>query len=166
MSCRLAVLGSGQLVQSPARRGADIHSRHEGGTREKIQRQIEGHSAGRIGLQRVQRHSLDVLAQTVVRKVVTLPLHFRAWPLSRVALQAGDQLVGNRYSQAAETEADRLGQQHLVEMGIDPNKAVEAMERLRSLQPDPKMPARWQKILSDHPPTQQRIEALRRPTQD
>lgn len=109
-----------------------------------------------------QRHSVSKLTQTMLRRVLTLPLQFRSWPISRAAVQAGDQLIGNRYSQAAESEADRLGQQHLIQMGIDPHKAVEAMERLRAVQPKHDIPLKLEQIFSDHPPTQQRVDALRR----
>ncbi|MBT9589189.1 M48 family metalloprotease [bacterium] len=108
-----------------------------------------------------QRHSISKLTQTMLRRVLTLPLQFRSWPISRAALQAGDQLIGNRFSQAAESEADRLGQQHLIQIGIDPHKAVDAMERLRSVQAGHDIPLKLEQIFSDHPPTQQRVDALR-----
>lgn len=113
-----------------------------------------------------QRHSVDVLVRTLGRKALTLPLHFRQWPIARAALNAGDQLIANRYSQAAETEADRLGQLHLVRMGIDPDKAVDAMQRLRSLNHNHDVPVKLEQIFSDHPPTQQREQALRKWAQE
>lgn len=119
---------------------------------------VVGHEVGHVE----QRHSMQKLTQTLLRKLVTLPLSFRQWPISRAALNAGDELIGNRYGQAAETEADRLGQQRLVQMGISPYKAVEAMERLKSLHSDGRdIPVKLEQIFSDHPPTQQRIENLR-----
>lgn len=119
---------------------------------------VVGHEVGHVE----QRHSMQKLTQTLLRKVVTLPLSFRQWPISRAAVDAGDQLIGNRYGQAAETEADRLGQQRLVQLGISPYKAVSAMERLKGLHADGKdIPVKLEQIFSDHPPTQQRIETLR-----
>jgi len=113
-----------------------------------------------------QRHSMDVLVRTLGRRALTLPLHFRQWPIARAALEAGDQLVANRYSQAAESEADRLGQEHLVRIGIDPQKAVQAMQHLRSLNHSKDVPVKLEQIFSDHPPTQQREQALRKWAQE
>ena len=107
-----------------------------------------------------QRHSMQKLTQVLLRKGITLPLAFRQWPIARAAMQAGDELINNRYSQAAESEADRIGQQHLVKMGIDPLKAVEAMQRLDSLHADQRLPIKIEQIFSDHPPTQERIKNL------
>lgn len=109
-----------------------------------------------------QRHPVEKFSHVLLRGALTAPLRLRQWPMARWALQAGDQLIENRYGQAAETEADRIGQQHLVNMGLDPMTAVRAMERLQSLHSEEHVPASLEKIFSDHPPTRDRIENLRR----
>ena len=108
-----------------------------------------------------QRHPVDKFGHVLVRGALTAPLRLRQWPIARWALQAGDQLIENRYGQEAETQADKIGQRHLVKMGYDPMVAVRAMERLQSLHPGEEVPASLEKIFSDHPPTRERIENLR-----
>ncbi|MBS2036583.1 M48 family metalloprotease [bacterium] len=108
-----------------------------------------------------QRHSVAKLQETVLRKVVTLPLVFRQWNISKVALDAGDELIGNRYSQVKESEADKLGQEHIARMGIDPDKAADAMKHLMDVTAGKhQIPIKIEQIISDHPPTQQRINDL------
>jgi len=107
------------------------------------------------------RHPVEKFSNRLIRGALTAPLRLRQWPMARWALKAGDQLIENRYSQAAENQADRIGQQHLVKLGIDPMVAVRAMERLQSLHSEQHVPASLEKIFSDHPPTQERIENLR-----
>lgn len=108
-----------------------------------------------------QRHPVEKFSNVLIRGALTAPLRLRQWPMARWALKAGDQLIENRYSQAAENQADRIGQQHLVKLGIDPMVAVRAMERLQSLHSEQHVPASLEKIFSDHPPTQERIDNLR-----
>ncbi len=107
-----------------------------------------------------QRHAVERLNQTVLRRLGTLPMLLKQWPTARSALELGDRVIGNRYAQAQEQEADQLGQQYLVSMGMDPHKAVDAMVRLQSLQKHHTPPV-VERIFSDHPPTPERIEALR-----
>lgn len=108
-----------------------------------------------------QRHSVAKLQETVLRRVVTLPLVFRQWNISKVAMNAGDELVGNRYSQVKEAEADRLGQEHIARMGIDPDKAADAMQHLMDVTAGKhQIPIKLEQIISDHPPTQQRVSDL------
>ncbi|MFN8609059.1 MAG: M48 family metalloprotease [Vulcanimicrobiota bacterium] len=108
-----------------------------------------------------QRHSVAKLQETLLRKAVTLPLIFRQWHISKIALDAGDELIGNRYSQVKESEADRLGQEHIARMGIDPDKAAEAMKHLMDVTGGKQqIPVKIEQIISDHPPTQQRISDL------
>lgn len=108
-----------------------------------------------------QRHSVAKIEETILRKLATLPLSFRQWPLTRIALQAGDDIIGNRYSQVKEREADKLGQQHIARMGIDPDKAADAMKHLMEVTGgEKKVPAKIEQIFNDHPSTQQRIQDL------
>ncbi len=108
-----------------------------------------------------QRHSVAKMEETVLRKIVTLPLAFRQWHISRIALDAGDEVVGNRYSVPKESEADRLGQEHIARMGIDPDKAADAMKHLMDVTGGKQqIPVKIEQIISDHPPTQQRIDDL------
>ncbi len=108
-----------------------------------------------------QRHSVAKMEETVLRKLLTLPLSFRQWHISKIALDGGDEIIGNRYGQVKEREADKLGQEHIARMGIDPDKAADAMQRLMEVTGGKeKISPRLQGILSDHPPTQQRIDDL------
>lgn len=108
-----------------------------------------------------QHHSVERMTQTVFRRLLTLPLLIKQWPSSHAAFNLGDEVVGNRFGVAQELEADRLGQEHLKRMGINPQKAVDAMIRLQSLQ-QTQLPPVAERILSDHPATPDRIEALRK----
>lgn len=110
-----------------------------------------------------ERHSVEKMGETVLRKLVTLPLNFRQWNLSKYFLNAGDDIIGNRYTQPKETQADKLGQEHIARMGIDPEKAADAMQHLMEVSGSGKqqVPAKLEQIFSDHPPSQQRIDQLR-----
>lgn len=109
-----------------------------------------------------QHHSMDKMGEIIKRKMVTLPLGFRQWNLSKWVLNAGDDIIGNRYGQPKETEADRLGQQHIARMGIDPDKAADAMQHLMDLTHGKnQIPALLERMFSDHPPTQERVDSLR-----
>lgn len=108
-----------------------------------------------------QRHSVDKMGETILRKLMTLPLSFRQWNISKFVLNAGDDIIGNRYTQIKETEADRIGQEHIARMGIDPNKAADAMKHLMEVSGSKHdVPVRIEQIFSDHPPSQQRIDRL------
>lgn len=108
-----------------------------------------------------QRHSVDKMGETILRKLLTLPLSFRQWNLSKFALNAGDDIIGNRYTQVKETEADKIGQEHIARMGIDPDKAADAMKHLMEVSGGKHdIPVRIEQIFSDHPPSQQRIDSL------
>ena len=109
-----------------------------------------------------QHHSMAKMGEIIKRRTVTLPLAFRQWNLSKFVLNAGDDIVGNRYGQPKETEADKLGQEHIARMGIDPEKAADAMQHLMDLTNGKNhVPAVLERILSDHPPTQERVDSLR-----
>ncbi len=47
---------------------------------------VLGHEIAHVEL----RHSERALNQTLLQKLVTLPIHFRQWPIARAALNAGD----------------------------------------------------------------------------
>ncbi|MFN8613607.1 MAG: M48 family metalloprotease, partial [Vulcanimicrobiota bacterium] len=79
----------------------------------------------------------------------------------RVLVGLGEKLLANQFSQADESEADRIGQAHLLHLGVDPQKAVSAMQRLSDLTRSGGQSRITTKIFSDHPPTADRIEALR-----
>jgi len=109
-----------------------------------------------------QRHVVAKLEESTLRTLLTLPLSFRQWHISKAALNAGDELIGNRYGQVKETEADKLGQEHIARMGIDPNKAADAMKHLMEVTAGKQqIPIKLEQVLSDHPPSQQRIDNLR-----
>lgn len=77
------------------------------------------------------------------------------------AIKFGLQMLHNQMGQVAEKEADVAGLDHLIRLGIDPNKAITAMERLKDLVKDKEPEAAAMRILGDHPPTQERIDHLR-----
>jgi len=62
------------------------------------------------------------------------------------------------FSRAFEAEADMLGLQYLYKAGYDPIALVDIFERLQSLQ----MKKPTVKLLSSHPPNQDRIEATQK----
>lgn len=108
-----------------------------------------------------QRHVVAKLEESTLRQLLTLPLSFRQWNISKIALDGGDEIIGNRYGQVKETEADKLGQEHIARMGIDPDKAADAMKNLMDVTGGKeKISPKLQQIFSDHPPTQQRIDNL------
>ena len=73
---------------------------------------------------------------------------------------SGDEIIGNRYGQVQESEADKLGQEHITRMGINPEKGAEAMKHLMDVTGGKKIPPKLDQIFSDHPSTQQRIDNL------
>lgn len=63
------------------------------------------------------------------------------------------------YSRANESEADLLGYYNMMRAGWDPNGMIRLLKQLLALSKDPNF---VQAILSDHPPTSDRIQAIDR----
>lgn len=118
---------------------------------------VMGHEFGHVE----QRHSIKQLEKASLVDLLGRALSHGHGDAGRVLVGLGEKLLANQFSQADESEADRIGQAHLVHLGVDPQKAVSAMQRLADLTHSGG-PARIStKIFSDHPPTADRIEALR-----
>lgn len=119
---------------------------------------VMGHELGHVE----QRHSIKQMEKmSLIDLAVRIATRGKG---NTVQLGAGvaEKLLANQFSQADEAEADRLGQHHLRQLGYDPSKAVSAMERLSSLTGSGEHSHINTRIFGDHPPTQDRIEALRK----
>ena len=118
---------------------------------------VMGHEFGHVE----QRHSIKQLEKSTLVDILGRAVSHGRGQTSQVLVGLGEKLLSNQFSQSDESEADRIGQAHLVHLGIDPHKAVTAMERLGQLTGSGQSSRVTSLIFSDHPPTQDRIEALR-----
>ncbi len=118
---------------------------------------VMGHEFGHVE----QRHSIKQLEKASLVDLLGRALSHGHGDTGRVLVGLGEKLLANQFSQADESEADRIGQAHLVHLGVDPEKAVSAMQRLSDLTHSGDQSRVSSLIFSDHPPTQDRIQALR-----
>ncbi len=118
---------------------------------------VMGHEFGHVE----QRHSIKQMEKANLVDLIGRTLSKGHGDTGRVLVGVGEQLLSKQFSQADESEADRIGQAHLYNLGVDPQKAVSAMQRLSDLTKSGEQSRISSRIFSDHPPTQDRIQALR-----
>lgn len=106
------------------------------------------HAVKEMGRERI----LDWLADKVVRN---------GSKAAEVVGDVAERLLGNQFSQEDELESDRLGQRHLVQVGRSPWVGVRALERMQALVGEAHETEVATELLSTHPPTTERVEALR-----
>ena len=117
---------------------------------------ILAHEIGHV----VARHSMKTLSQgSIVNIIGTIALN--QYPNQWAALAAN--LFGTtgflKMSRDAETEADALGYELMLRSGYDPEGMAAVFEKLLKLYS--KQPNLLDKLFSTHPPTRERIDAIR-----
>ncbi|MBI3927934.1 MAG: M48 family metalloprotease [Armatimonadetes bacterium] len=121
---------------------------------------ILGHEMGHIEA----RHTVKQMGKSLVLEWAARWVAGDRGEAARIASSVAEMVLNNRVSQADEMESDRIGQKHLVSLGINPWHGVRSMERLQSLGGD-QQPEIVTEIFGSHPPTRERIEALRQGAQ-
>jgi predicted Zn-dependent protease len=116
---------------------------------------VMGHELGHLEA----RHSVKALGREAAMEWALRQVTGKSGSTGEAVGRIAEGLLSNQFSQANESEADALGQRHLLHLGIDPMKAVDAMKRLQALSQDTR-PRTVERIFSDHPPTADRIAAL------
>lgn len=117
---------------------------------------VMGHELGHLEA----RHSVKALGREAAMQIALKMATGDSGKGQEIG-KIAEGLLSNRFSQSAETEADAIGQQHLIHLGISPWQAVYAMEHLQAVTKDTQ-PAAIERIFSDHPPTADRIAALKK----
>ena len=78
------------------------------------------------------------------------------------AAQVAAVLLGQKYSRDAEREADHYGMLYMARAGYDPAAAVSLQEKLLRLKREKGGPPGWlERLLSSHPPSEERVQAAR-----
>lgn len=115
---------------------------------------IMGHEMGHVE----QRHSIAQMGKSALIDLgirLTTDRGDNGETLGRVA----ESIVNNKISQHDEHESDRMGQSHLIQMGINPWHAVDAM-KLLTKGTEGMEPEILTEIFGSHPPTTERVEEL------
>jgi len=119
------------------------------------------HSAARHGAQSQSRGLLlqgAVLAGGIAVGAATEDSRYGS--LALLGGSVGAQLVTQRYSRAAETEADEYGMRYMARAGYNPRGAVELQETFVRLSEGRRQDA-FSALFASHPPSRQRVEANR-----
>ncbi|MCA9794103.1 MAG: M48 family metallopeptidase [Candidatus Eremiobacteraeota bacterium] len=114
---------------------------------------ILGHEMGHVE----HRHSIKQLGKATLLDIV-VGLTTDSRDNSGTIGRAVEAILNNKISQSDEHEADRTGQAHLIQMGINPWHAVDAMKLLAEGQEAE--PAIITEIFGSHPPTAERVAEL------
>lgn len=117
---------------------------------------ILGHEMGHIE----QRHAVKEMGRERILDWVAEKVVGNGSRAAEVVGDVAERLLGNQFNQEDELESDRLGQRHLVQVGRSPWVGVRALERMQSLTEAHGSDVA-NEILSTHPPTRARVEALR-----
>ena len=115
------------------------------------------HSAARHSAQRLERGML-MQAGVAALGVATRGRDWQALVVAGAGV--GMQLVSQRYSRAAEHEADRYGTRYMARAGYDPRAAVSLQEKFVALAEGGERG--WlEGLFASHPPSQERVERNR-----
>lgn len=117
---------------------------------------ILGHEMGHIEA----RHSVKQMGKAAGLEWAARWISRDHGDAARIASQVTEAILNNRISQSDEMESDRIGQQHLKNLDVNPWYGVWSMERLGALNGD-QDPEILTEIFGSHPPTRERVEALR-----
>ncbi len=117
---------------------------------------IVGHEMGHVE----QRHSVKNMGREKILEWVARKVGVNQGKTAELISEVTRELVQNQFSQAEELEADRVGQQHLVQASLSPWKGVRGLEHLKTLEGDAPSDIET-KIFGTHPPTAERIQALK-----
>ncbi|MBD5256362.1 MAG: M48 family metallopeptidase [Bacteroides sp.] len=121
---------------------------------------VIGHEIGHV----TKRHSKNAFKQqllTGAAKDAIASAGGTAAKLSESQLGSlGESLIGAKYSQKQESEADDAGYEFLVANGINPWGMVMAFEKLQSLEGGDVKSNMIQKMFSSHPDTAKRIKRM------
>lgn len=122
---------------------------------------VIGHEIGHVGL----RHSKKAFKQELLTGALRDGIAAtggKAAALSESALgDMGQALIGAKYSQKQEKEADDYGYEFLKKNGKNPWGMVMSFEKLLKLEGDGGAKSSWsQKMFSSHPETKDRIKKL------
>lgn len=117
---------------------------------------VVGHEMGHIE----QRHAVKSLGKARIMDWVARKVTGDKSQAAQVVARITEQLLDNQFSQADEFEADQEGLRHVVQAGLSPWKAVRGLEHLRALESE-EQPEIQTKIFGSHPPTRERIEAVK-----
>jgi predicted Zn-dependent protease len=115
---------------------------------------IMGHEMGHVE----QRHSIAQMGKGALLDLgirLTTDRGDNAETVGRIA----EKFVNNKVSQSDEHESDRTGQAHLIQMGINPWHAVDAM-KLLAQGTEGMEPEIITEIFGSHPPSAERVEEL------
>ncbi len=108
------------------------------------------------------RHGVEQASKARLANYAMIPLIFMSGGLGAIAYQAaqiGVPLAFLKFSRGMESEADRLGAQYAWAAGYDPNNLSTFFEKLEKKEKD--KPGTLSKLFRSHPPTPDRIEAVR-----
>lgn len=115
-----------------------------------------GHVVARHGAKQLtKQYGLEILLRMATGNDPTLTEQ-----IVGTVLQVGGKGLLLKYSREDEAEADRLAVQNVYDAGIDPNGLAAFFETLLREEKNGK-PSRLETMLSTHPPTSQRIAAVR-----
>ncbi|MGE0492403.1 MAG: M48 family metallopeptidase [Vulcanimicrobiota bacterium] len=120
---------------------------------------ILGHEMGHVE----HRHSIKQLGKATLLDIV-VQLTTDSRDSSGTLGRAVEAILNNKISQSDEHESDRTGQAHLIQMGINPWHAVDAMKLLSD--GHEAEPAIVTEIFGSHPPTAERVQELTKGASD
>jgi predicted Zn-dependent protease len=115
------------------------------------------HAAARHSAQSIER-GLMLQGAMLAAGVALADTEYR--DIGLLGASVGGQMVQQKYSRAAESEADAYGMRYMVRAGYDPAAAVELQETFVELAEDRQ--TNWlQGLFASHPPSPQRVKANR-----
>lgn len=116
---------------------------------------VMGHELGHVEA----RHSVKALGRRAAMDWALRAVLGNKGETTQTVARIAEGLLSNQFSQAEETEADEIGQQHLLRLDVNPWVAASAMQRLQAVTRNGRSNA-VDRVFSDHPPTADRIDAL------
>ncbi|HWP42726.1 MAG TPA: M48 family metallopeptidase [Blastocatellia bacterium] len=108
------------------------------------------------------RHGVEQASKAQIANYAMIPLIFMTGGLGAIAYNAaqiGVPLAFLKFGRGSEKEADKLGAQYAWASGYDPQSLITFFEKLEKKDKD--KPGTLSKLFRSHPPTPDRIEAVR-----